>query len=917
VYTSLRTTLLAAACAVGLALPLAPAHAAEDPGQRIAQHSLRTALTDQNFYFVMGDRFEDGDPSNNTGGIPGEVNDHGFDPTNKGMYQGGDLAGLTSKLDYIQGLGTTAIWLTPIFKNKAVQPEDGPSAGYHGYWITDFTQVDPHLGTNAELGELVDEAHARGMKVFFDIITNHTADVIGYEEGARTAYVPKDTEPYRTASGTPFDDRDYAGTGTFPPLDADVSFPYKPVLDPGEEDLKSPAWLNDETMYHNRGNTTFTGEDSQYGDFFGLDDLFTERPEVVDGMERIYKTWVHDFGIDGFRIDTVKHVDDEFWQEFGPGLLDYAHKQGKKNFFMFGEVYEDELTAGDRAFLSRYTTHNKLQAVLDFGFQTAARGFASKSEPTRQLARFFRQDDWYTDRNSNAYQLPTFLGNHDMGRFGHFVSSDNGGAGEPELLARDRLAHQLMFLSRGNPVVYYGDEQGFTGTGGDQVARQTMFASQVPEYLDDDLLGTASTHAQDNFDTEHPLYRAIARLARLTERHPALRNGAQQVRLASDGPGLFALSRLDRRTGREYVVVLNNSETTKSGSVPTYIADRTFRRLYGSGDDQVTTDRKRRLDVTAPPLSALVYASRGHIPTSERAPAIRLGQPMPADVARGRIRVPADVSGHSFAEVTFQAKVGQGRWRSIGTDDSRRFRVFHDVSDLAPGRTVRYRAVVLDNAGHTRMSDVRRTEVPSPSITLTSPAPGSVAAVYPVTVTAAVDPERPSQSVRFQRSIDGGDWSNIGTDASSPVYTVTDDISDLALGTVVRYRAILLEPPYRRVVSAPVRVRVGEPEPSRDSVTVAGSLQSEMGCATDWDPACTESRLVFSTEDGLWHGDFALPAGSYQWKVAIDGSWDENYGAGGAAGGSNLDLVVPEGGATYRFTWDPISKVPSAEQVSP
>ena len=222
--------------------------------------------------------------------------EHGFDPTNKGFYQGGDLKGLLDKIDYIQGLGTTSIWLTPSFKNKAVQLEDGPSAGYHGYWVTDFTQIDPHLGTNDELATLVDAAHARGMKVYFDIITNHTADVIGYEEGARTAYVPKDVEPYRTASGTPFDDRDYAGTDSFPPLSPTTSFPYTPVLEPGEENLKVPAWLNDVTLYHNRGNTTFVDEDSYYGDFFGLDDLFTEHPTVVDGMIDIYKTWIRRHG---------------------------------------------------------------------------------------------------------------------------------------------------------------------------------------------------------------------------------------------------------------------------------------------------------------------------------------------------------------------------------------------------------------------------------------------------------------------------------------------------------------------------------------------------------------------------------------------------------------------------------------------
>src|SRR4029078_42329 len=130
--------------------------------------------------------------------------------------------------------GTDSIWLTPSFKNKAVQLEDGPSAGYHGYWITDFTQIAPHLGTNADLRALVDAAHARGMKVYFDIIANHTADVIGYEEGARQPYVSKDDEAYRTADGAIFDDRDSAGSLLFPALDPDVSFPYIPVLDPAE-----------------------------------------------------------------------------------------------------------------------------------------------------------------------------------------------------------------------------------------------------------------------------------------------------------------------------------------------------------------------------------------------------------------------------------------------------------------------------------------------------------------------------------------------------------------------------------------------------------------------------------------------------------------------------------------------------------
>ena len=128
-----------------------------------ARSSLRAPLTKERFYFVMADRFANGDPSNDTGGLTGSRDVTGFDPTDKGFYHGGDLKGLTSKLDYIKGLGTTAIWLTPSFKNRPVQGTGvNESAGYHGYWITDFTQVDPHLGTNADLKNLITKAHKQG-----------------------------------------------------------------------------------------------------------------------------------------------------------------------------------------------------------------------------------------------------------------------------------------------------------------------------------------------------------------------------------------------------------------------------------------------------------------------------------------------------------------------------------------------------------------------------------------------------------------------------------------------------------------------------------------------------------------------------------------------------------------------------------
>ncbi|MBT2250557.1 alpha amylase C-terminal domain-containing protein [Arthrobacter sp. BHU FT2] len=877
-------------------LPAAAAPGPKDPGSKgpssAAGHSLRAPVTDENFYFVMADRFSNGSAANDQGGLGADPMVSGFDPTKKGFYNGGDLAGLRNNIDYIQGLGTTSIWLTPSFKNKAVQPED-KSAGYHGYWVTDFTQIDPHLGTNAELKALIDDAHARGMKVYFDIITNHTADVIGYQEGARKGYVSKDAAPYRTAAGEEFDDRDYAGSATFPELDAATSFPYRPVLEPGEEDLKVPAWLNDPALYHNRGDTTFTGEDSSYGDFFGLDDLFTEHPTVVNGMKDIYKAWIRDFGVDGFRIDTMKHVNDEFWQDFGPDVLSFAREQGKDEFFMFGEVFDTT-----KSFTSQFTTRNRMQAVLDFPFQDAARNFASKGQDAGALQAFFAGDDWYTDADSNAYQLPTFLGNHDMGRIGSFIAADNPDATDTEKVARDRLAHELMYFSRGNPVIYYGDEQGFTGPGGDQDARQTMFASLVPEYLDDDLLGTDATHATDNFNTGHPLYAKIRELAALAKEHPALRNGAQQDRYAANGPGIYAFSRTDAKDQREYVVALNNSEQVQTADIPTYIAKRTYSRIYGDGAAEAKTSSDAKLTVTVPPLSAVVYQSAGRIPHSKAAPAVVLGDPAPAPGDNGRLQVTADVDGASFQEVTFEARQAGGDWTPIGTDDSAPYQVFHDVAALDAGTPVEYRATVLDNGGHTATSQARQANVPAPVLTLQKPAEGS-SVQGTVELTATADPEKASHVVTFERSVSGGAWTVIGTDDSSPAYTASDDVSGLADGTSVQYRASMAGPGFA-VASGIRTVTVGE-APQPDAVAVAGSLNQAMGCTAPWDPACSQAQMILDPADRIWRLTVDLPKGSYEFKAALNGGWTENYGADGELDGPNITLDHPGGPVTFRY----------------
>ncbi|MEV0169545.1 pullulanase-type alpha-1,6-glucosidase [Streptomyces sp. NPDC050803] len=690
-----------AALAAALVQPLA-AHAEAPPAPpsdaKLAAEPARHDATREQFYFVLPDRFANGDKSNDEGGLTGSRLSTGYDPTDKGFYQGGDLKGLTKRLDYIKGLGTTAIWMAPIFKNQPVQGTGAnASAGYHGYWITDFTQVDPHFGTNQDLETLISKAHAKGMKVYFDVITNHTADVVDYEEKSYD-YLSKGAFPYLTEDGEPFDDADYAGTGDFPEVDSD-SFARTPKV---TKNNKVPSWLNDPTMYHNRGDSTFAGESSEHGDFSGLDDLWTERPEVVSGMAKIYQRWVRDFDIDGFRIDTVKHVNMEFWTQWATALDSYAAKQGRDDFFMFGEVY-----SADTDITSPYVTQGRLDATLDFPFQEAARQYASQGGSAQQLAGVFADDYKYTTGTANAYEQVTFLGNHDMGRIGYFLNQDDKDATDAQLLKKAELANELMFLSRGNPVVYYGDEQGFTGSGGDKDARQTLFASKTADYLDDDQIGTDRTHASDAYDTSAPLYEQISALAKLRKANPALTDGIQTERYAADGAGVYAFSRTDARTGTEYVVAFNNAGEAKSATFATGSAGMGFKGIHGA-DTAVTSDADKKITVSVPAGSAIVLKATGRPAAPATKPTITLKAPDAG--ATGTVEISADVDGGQLNRVVFAAQTGNGKWRTLGSADHAPYKVTHTIGkDVQPGTALRYKAVVIDSAGRTASATAAST----------------------------------------------------------------------------------------------------------------------------------------------------------------------------------------------------------------
>ncbi len=603
----MHATRLLSATVAALIACLAPLAAAQQAPR--ADRDFRQRLPqDEVMYFVLPDRFANGDPGNDRGGAADSGQGdgrlaHGFDPTHKGFYHGGDLKGLRDRLDYIQQLGATAIWLGPIYRNKPVQGRPGrESAGYHGYWITDFTDVDPHFGTRDELKALVEAVHARGMKIYLDIITNHTADVIAYRDCS------DDPCPYRSLADFPYTRRGgvdgkpintgflgdapaHRSEANFARL-TDTTYAYDAYVPPAERNAKTPAWLNDPRYYHNRGDSTWKGESVNYGDFAGLDDLLTEHPRVVQGFIDIYGQWIDDFGIDGFRIDTAKHVDSGFWQAFVPAMLARAKARGIPHFHVFGEVYDPDAGA-----LARFTRVDGYPSVLDFAFQSAATDAIAGTAGTDRLARLYFMDANYAGGEAAALALPTFLGNHDMGRFAYFVRKARPAADDAEILRRVVLGHALMFLARGVPVVYYGDEQGFAGDGGDQDARQSLFASRVASYNDDALVGGKASTASENFATDGPLFRAIATLARLRTQDETLRRGAMRVRFAGEKPGLFAFSRV--LDGRETLVALNTGDRPLSAPVLVEATSQSWASLHGNCAASATAPGSVRVEIAA------------------------------------------------------------------------------------------------------------------------------------------------------------------------------------------------------------------------------------------------------------------------------------------------------------------------------
>jgi glycosidase len=614
----------------------------------------QSSLASQRIYFVMPDRYANGNTKNDTGGLSGPRGRTGFDPTDTGFYHGGDLQGLTASLKRIHDLGFTALWVTPVLKQQTFSQG---TAAYHGYWGLDFTTVDPHLGTDRDFADLTSAAHKLGMKVYLDVVVNHTADVVQLDGSTYSDL------PYRDCRGKKFNPARYVTAKAFPCLKA-TTMPRVPFLLAGDRHLKKPVWLNNPLIYHDRGNIDFGSCSDQcfeQGDFFGLDDLFTEKPAVMNGLASIYATWISRFHVDGFRVDTAKHVNAAFFRLWVPKIRDAARSAGVKDFPIFGEV-----TLNDAVDLSSFVRTRGLPQLLDFPFQQVASAYAAGFVGSRGVARRLDDDDYFRIANGVDPMFATFLGNHDMGRAAQQIAVQAPGLSGAALLKHVELGWDLLYMLRGAPVVQWGDEVGMIGTGGDQAARQDMFPTQVSDWQTQARVSGPPIGKGSSFDVSNPLEPHLKQLAGLRDDHPALSTGASVVRLARDA--VLVVSRIDAATRHEVVVAFNNSAAAATVTVPTATPGATWRIVFGAGA------AKGGLTLTIPPVSALVAVPSDTMPkAAPRKPRLTAG----ADALTEFTALTATVAGEPVS-VWFAVRRKGGSWQKVAVDDSAPYRAFVD-----------------------------------------------------------------------------------------------------------------------------------------------------------------------------------------------------------------------------------------------
>ncbi len=394
------------------------------------------------------------------------TNDSNVDRAAKGAFHGGDLKGLREHLDEIAGLGATAIWITPVVKNI-----DGPVTGagfpdwaYHGYWADDFTRLDPRFGSDAELVALVSECHRRGIKVLLDVVYNHA--------GYGSHYL---------------------------------------------SDPTTKGWLRSEAA-------GTCGTDDLTSCVAGLPDFKTEMPEVADFLLKAQLAWAKKSGVDGFRLDTVKNVGHEFWQEHRRR----TRAELPRGFFLLGEVW-----GGDAQVLDPYFAADELDAGFDFSFQGNVLGFVQGRGRAVAFDHYLKS----RERVRSGHLLAQYLSSHDVPGALYQLGGDK---------ALFRLAAVLQFTSIGVPVIYYGEEVGRLG-------------GDWPENRSDMPWGQRDILPGKGFPRDEALRSDYQKLIRIRRVHPALSRGTHEE-LVADGDLLVFLQK-DPKSDDAVVVAINRGGT--------------------------------------------------------------------------------------------------------------------------------------------------------------------------------------------------------------------------------------------------------------------------------------------------------------------------------------------------------------------
>lgn len=516
-------------------------------------------------YFLMVDRFHDDQPRHcaphpdRTAGV-----------ATPDDFYGGAIRGVTRNLDYIAGLGCTAIWLSPVFENNA--------GAYHGYNINNYLSVDPRFGTKQDLIDLVQAAHAyrkngqpHPLRVILDVVINHSGDNWSYQDPGG---------------------HDYAN---------DQQFAFGAWR---RNDRPVPTELRNPDYYHRRGNITGGGWDSypenQHGDLVGLKDFANDDDqagsELINILIRAHCYWIREADVDGFRVDAVKHMGELACSRFSSGIREYAYGLGKRGFFLYGELATPDDEVIDR-YIGQNTSRQEgddtvffgLDSVLDFRLaegnsanaplRDVLKGFA---DPASLFRRLEAQQARALNRGELGRYLVSFVDNHDSfwqpgGRFAN-------GAPDEQVIA----AVGYLLCALGTPCVYYGTEQGFSGHGSDNAMREAMFDKAKPGV---NLLNTGCR-----------IYQEIAKIAQVMQTTPTLRFGRMYFRqISGDGvhfgfPFGFTYTLAFSRIlyGRETLVAYNVAASPRADAIVVdaslHQAGDTLRYLYG-GTGTVAVER--------------------------------------------------------------------------------------------------------------------------------------------------------------------------------------------------------------------------------------------------------------------------------------------------------------------------------------